>query len=196
MSAALNGGFDPTAYGPVCAELLSETRVPPLGPGRSDPGMEGQLRSTSVDRLFEHAQVVDRSMAEACRSGLWLYFDFLDESHHISQQISSATGSFWHGIMHRREPDFGNSKYWFRRVGDHEIFEDLAEKARQAAIDAHGLNKAGWLAGRTSWDPFAFIDLCQSVYNDAGADHEICRQVSLLEWQLLFDFSYRRAVGA
>ena len=47
----------------------------------------------------------------ALRSGLWLYVDELDRSHRISQQIPDATGSFWHGIMHRREGDFGNSHY-------------------------------------------------------------------------------------
>ena len=52
-------------------------------------------------------------------AGLWLYIDELDRSHTISQGIDDATGSFWHGIMHRREGDFSNSHYWFNRVGKH-----------------------------------------------------------------------------
>ena len=52
-------------------------------------------------------------------AGLWLYVDELDLSHEISQTIQGATGSFWHGIMHRREGDFSNSHYWMNRVGRH-----------------------------------------------------------------------------
>src|SRR5690554_1595201 len=57
----------------------------------------------------------------ALEAGLWLYIDELDRSHTISQRMHDATGSFWHGIMHRREGDFGNSHYWFRRTGDHPV---------------------------------------------------------------------------
>ena len=64
-------------------------------------------------------------MALACMAGLWLRHDFLDESHRISQDLENPSGSYWHGIMHRRELDFSNAKYWFRRVGMHRVFEPL-----------------------------------------------------------------------
>ena len=51
------------------------------------------------------------------QAGLLLYIDDLDGSHERSQSIESDEGSYWHGIMHRREGDFWNSKYWFRRAG-------------------------------------------------------------------------------
>ena len=59
----------------------------------------------------------DSYSPEAALSGLYLYFCAYDESQSLSQDISSPEGSFWHGIMHRQEPDPGNSGYWFRRVG-------------------------------------------------------------------------------
>jgi hypothetical protein len=59
-------------------------------------------------------------------AGLWLYVDELDRSHRISQSIDDATGSYWHGIMHRREGDFSNSHYWFRQVGRHPALAHIA----------------------------------------------------------------------
>jgi hypothetical protein len=57
-------------------------------------------------------------------SALWLWHDYLDESHIISQKIDTPTGSFWHAIMHRREGDFSNSKYWYARCADHPALGD------------------------------------------------------------------------
>ena len=50
---------------------------------------------------------------EAALSGLYLYFSCWDEAHVIAQDLSSAEGSFWHGIVHRQEPDAENASYWF-----------------------------------------------------------------------------------
>lgn len=54
-------------------------------------------------------------------AGLWLYVDDLERSHTVSQSVEDATGSYWHGIMHRREGDFGNSRYWHRRAAGHPL---------------------------------------------------------------------------
>src|SRR4051812_4745927 len=66
-----------------------------------------------------HTDLVERILSEPAMkgrsdlaAGLWLYVDDLDRSHTVSQSITDATGSFWHGIMHRREGDFANSHYW------------------------------------------------------------------------------------
>jgi hypothetical protein len=34
-------------------------------------------------------------MATACRAGLWLAFDCLDESRRISQELHTEEGSYW-----------------------------------------------------------------------------------------------------
>lgn len=188
--------FDPQRYGPMFAELIAEERIPPLGPGEPDADMRDRLKAATSERLFAHARVRDRAMAEACRSGLWLYHNFLDESHTISQEISTTTGAYWHGIMHRREPDFGNAKYWFRRAGLHPIFDLIPSRARGLAREAEPVGPAAYLETATQWDPMAFVDVCEQCYRTPGVDHELCRQVALAEWQLLFDYSYAQATGA
>ncbi len=187
--------FHPTKYGPVFAQLLAEERLPPLGPGCENSAMASKLDAATVERAFAHARVARRDMADACLAGAWLYHDFLNRSHTISQSISDATGSYWHGIMHRREPDFSNAGYWFRRVGSHAIFADLASAARELAAASGSLHSARWLADVNAWDPFQFIGLCEACYHSPGEDQTLCRRVSLVEWRLLFDHSYRKATG-
>ncbi len=71
---------------------------------------------TTVQEALNHPALFGRPGLAA---GLWLYIDELDRSHDFSQSMHDSTGSFWHGIMHRREGDFGNSRYWFAKVGNH-----------------------------------------------------------------------------
>jgi hypothetical protein len=118
----------------------------------------------------------------------------LDESHAISQDVNSPSGSYWHAILHRREPDFSNAKYWFRRVGEHPVFVPLAAGARRLAGKAQAGGAAQWLLDGAAWDAVRFVDLCAAVQRDGSAEYEaLCRDISWLEWQVLFDYCYREA---
>src|SRR5262249_57161573 len=79
-------------------------------PGRSNEAVAAGLEALNDGSAFAPALVRDRDMAAACRAGLWLYHNFLDESHAISQELTTTTGSYWHALMHRREPGFDNAK--------------------------------------------------------------------------------------
>jgi hypothetical protein len=81
---------------PAVAALLSEERLPPLGPGRPDPALRPRLEALAGAEAFAPRRVRDRALADACRAGLWLHFDFLDEAHTISQDLPTAEGSYWH----------------------------------------------------------------------------------------------------
>jgi hypothetical protein len=176
--------FNLFAYPPAIADLLAEDRVAPLGPGTPNHAARPKLAALTVETMLAPHAVADADMARACLAGLWLYHDFLDESHTISQDIATPAGSYWHGIMHRREPDASNAAYWFRRVGDHAIFAELAQDA--AAM--------GYRAAGTLWDPFAFIDRCEEHRGSASEAEQVCRRVQRREWELLFDYCYRQAI--
>jgi hypothetical protein len=100
--------FDPSAYGAAVAALLAEDRLAPLGPGTPNRAARPALAALTVEMLLAPHPVGDREMARAGLAGLCLYHDFLDESHALSQEIATPTGSYWHGLMHRREPDPSN----------------------------------------------------------------------------------------
>ena len=132
-----------------------------------------QLRSKSLEELFSPHLIADRDAALACQAGIHLRFDDLDGAHRISQDLATPEGSFWHGIVHRREGDYWNAKYWFRRVGPHPVFDDLTKVTGE------------------KWDPFAFVDRVES-----GKDAAECGRLQDLEWRALFDFCWRAAIAA
>jgi hypothetical protein len=150
--------------------------------------LPGDLESLSDAELLG-APVRDTAMASAVRSGLLLRADCLDASHRISQGIDTTTGSYWHGILHRREPDFENAKYWFRRVGKHPVFEELAAAVKDVSADASAEVLAG---GR--WDAFRFVDLCEDCVE--GRRSELRRgleDLQELEVRLLLRYSFCEA---
>jgi hypothetical protein len=134
-------------------------------------------------------------MARCCIAGLWLLHNYLDESHRISQGISTTSGSYWHGIMHRREPDYSNAKYWFRRVGDHPIFPDLAHEAQRLSTQDQEDRSLAFLATGSAWDPLGFVDACAAAVGRPKAEQELCRQIAQAEWRRLFDYCYCQAIG-
>jgi hypothetical protein len=187
--------FDVNVYGKVFGDLLSEQRMNPLDCGTPNEGVGEILKGLSSNTAFGSETVMDDDMAKACISAVWLYHNFLDESHTLSQQINTSTGSFWHGIMHRREPDFSNSKYWFQKVGEHETFPEISEAATELSEGAEGAEGAGRSLANATWDPFGFVDLCEAgLKGDASLD-SLCRQVQQREWEILFHYSYEKAIG-
>ena len=149
----------PPDYPPPIVDLLEE---------ESPTAARRQLEVFDFTSAVAPRPVQDASMAEACESGLWLRHQFLDESHQVSQQIDTPTGSYWHGIMHRREGDFLNSHYWFNKVGEHHPV--------LAMID--------------DYDPHSFID---EVERRHGTQSQELVTMQRREWQTLFEWCAREA---
>jgi len=188
--------FHPQKYGAVVAELLDRERLCELGPGCPVASARATLEPLTPRDLFGSQEPVDSSMAACCMSGLWLWHDDLEQSHTISQGISTASGSYWHGIMHRREPDDGNAKYWFRRVGHHPVFPQLRQSTADLASEGERARLADRLLQSPDWDAFFFVDLCSNARRMHGELEQFCREIARVEWQLLFDYCWTEARGS
>jgi hypothetical protein len=155
-------------YPAAVAELLAMPHPVSLGPGTPAASLRAKLEAAA------------KALPPACAAGLYLRFDFLDESHAISQEDEgNPDRDFWHAIMHRREPDAANSKYWWRRVGAHPVLPTLRERAPEV--------------GYAFTTPDAFVDFCERGRDTGSAEEEVAKRVQQLEWQLLFDWCYRNA---
>lgn len=182
-----------TSLAPALAELITD-RLPPLDAGKPEGALRSRLESLRPETIGG-PKMADRQMALCCISGLWLWHNFLDESHSLSQEIETREGSYWHGIMHRREPDFGNAKYWYRRVGQHQIFPALSRAVQEHLSGETLSNQLAFLAAGREWDPYRFIDCCEEALERRNGAVDLCRRVAALEWRLLFDYCHQAARG-
>lgn len=183
------------SHSPLLTELIPTGHLCPLGPGKPNAALRPKLAALTIEHLFGGHRIVDRDSARCCLSGLWLLHNFLDESHSLSQEIETADGSYWHGIMHRREPDYGNGKYWFRRVGNHAIFPQLlTESQRLIAAEKPVDALAVKVASATSWDPDLFIDWCEQIARGRAKQETLAMKIAQVEWTLLFEHCYAQAV--
>ena len=183
----------------------ANVRLPELAPRHPESSRQWLAHLLSQLNLRTHLNGEgDPCEVEALLAGLLQINDYLDESHNRSQSIEGegqdVNGDYWHGIMHRREPDYGNGKYWFRRVGRHPCFDLLLPLAEQAIDECNSADAADWksrLAGSNSWDGAAFIDLCQAA--ERSSDPELATAARRIQWAemlLLLDHSFRQAAGS
>ncbi|TWT62257.1 hypothetical protein [Rubinisphaera italica] len=117
---------------------------------------------------------------QAVLAGLYQWYDALHMSHEFSQSVQYTgrhkAGDYWHAIMHRREGDYSNSKYWFRNVGSHPLYPTL-KKAAEDLAEHSALQLP-------AWSPEQFVDLCSR--SEPGSDHEkYARRIQALEMVLL-----------
>jgi hypothetical protein len=151
--------------------LRKRTQMPLFVSAVWDAGLDGALRGAGPEKLFEGCEVRDPRMAACVVAGLHLWNDDFHASHNLCQGIETDTGSYWHGLCHRREghrgeglaSNLGNAKYWFRRVGDHPTY-DAVYRSALTVLDNSGsgfrwaTEAAGALRANRRWDPFALID--------------------------------------
>ncbi len=168
-----NPGMDVSSAAELESTLAPLWRALPRGHAMAalvvDRGATDELRLL-VDHILAKPAIARHAQGPALAAGLWLYVDQLDSAHRICQaHEGDATHDYWHAILHRREGDFSNSKYWFRRVGRHE------------AMTAAGEN----------YDPVSLVDAVeQAVRENRTTDALLARQRQ--EWRALFDWCAAR----
>ena len=124
---------------------------------------------------------------------LLLWHDHLDASHELSQGIASADGSFLHAMMHRREPDYWNSKYWWRRVGNHPAFATISKRVSEFLIEHTPCESAKKMMPGEAWDACAFVDACEEAEQGGNeAQRTLLREIQRIEFETLLDFFVNR----
>jgi hypothetical protein len=167
-------------------KLIATPDLPDLGP---------RVRSTRLS-ISDLNQLVERFVADpelspdlgaSLRSAALLWHDHLDESHEISQEIHTRDGSFLHGIMHRREPDYGNAKHWFNRVGNHPAYSEIGIRVKLFLEAEQQSSLLRQLIPRAAWDPFAFVDACEQAACKSGETTATLQAIQEIEFDSLLE---------
>ena len=159
----------------VSAELRARQPLPPLCPA-APWNRELSSRIAAAD------------LPPAVASALLLWNDDLDASHTLSQALPDRLGSWLHGAMHRREGDYANSKYWFRKVGAPPGFALLAQRAAEVIPATGGRQALAIATLAEQWDPFAFVDLCAAAAR-GRAPLAVLEQLQATELALLTELA-------
>lgn len=73
----------------------------------------------SAGQLRDRVEDLTAQLPPVIAAALWIVADDINRAHEIVQNMEDPTGSAWHAIIHRREGDFWNSQYWWRKAGNH-----------------------------------------------------------------------------
>ncbi len=149
-----------------------------------DRDLVRSLRESGDAVLAGEKILADAEMFAQVRGGLFYALDALPEAHAFFQESSGDTGAYWHGMLHRREGDFDNARYWFRRAGVLPFFSEMHRNAT-----AH----SAAMARQSNWDPYLFTGQCEQAR--FGADDIAGEMVALqrIEFDAIFDYCWRQS---
>jgi hypothetical protein len=157
-------------------------RLRPGEPGSTDTIL--RARNATEPELTGGAILADADYPRLIRAGLLYAYDALDESHRIVQQIGSVHAAYWHGMLHRREGDFENARYWFRRTGRLGLFGEMHARAAEVSP---------LMARQENWDPYLFVGQCEQARFGGDVDQKELIKLQRIEFDVMFDYLWRDA---
>lgn len=170
---------------------FSLPQLAPQTPGRDREWLLQLLRA--YEPVQDLPEIRSASDATALKAGLFCIHDYLEESHEFSQSVQNAgihcSGDYWHHIMHRREPDSSNAKYWSRVVGNHPLLDLLPEVIPPLFDQFQSSDVLHWkkrVLENKRWSLNTFVDFCSEC--DSSQDEELkklARSIQWVEMQLL-----------
>lgn len=147
-----------SSYEPL-RRLFTEHGFPDLGPQSRALALDVHRVTQAVDEALHgvtglpHARLLALALC---------WHDHWDESHAICQAHEGDKDiDFVHMVLHRREPDAPNCRYWIAQAGWHPVYEALPKVAKK-------IGHAD-LAPTGRWNPELFLERCLLA---TASDHQ------------------------
>ena len=166
-------------------------KLAPYEPGSEYEWLYSLLQAYQPEK--DLPEISSRPDAKAVKAGLLCIHDYLEESHQYSQSVQHdgrhRAGDYWHHIMHRREPDYSNAKYWSRAVGHHPLLDELPDVIAPLFAQFEDSQVLDWqtpLVSSGRWSLNEFVDCCaESAASGNSSLDTFSRQSQWIEMLLL-----------
>lgn len=180
---------------PILGALLPDD-LRPLVESAPLPGLQGTseqtpLRNAILDWEREHTNKTGETrfpdeLQDLVLASLWLLEGDLDSAHTHAQKWDSLHGCCWHAIMHRREGDWDNAKYWYQRASKSPVISNF----RQTILTQHYYRiVTPELVRPVKVDEFLddWVDIHQKAVQPSAPENLVktLRGLDWIEWQLL-----------
>jgi hypothetical protein len=110
-----------------------------------DAGLDRSVRADALTPARVRAEILaahragrpapDERGCDLLHALALLWHDRLDAAHQLVQEREGdAEADLLHALLHRREGDYGNARYWFAQVGDHPLYAELTPPARALGV--------------------------------------------------------------
>ena len=166
--------------------LHERTLDDPLPKEPTDYEIVIRVREADEARIFGAHALLPDAPVPLVRAGLFYYHNALEDSHKEAAKSSGDIAAYWHGMVHRREGDFDNARYWMRRAGEQPVFQEMQGRASDASPH---------MSRQANWDPFLFTHLCEQYkYGETDYKKEI-GHLQRVEFAAMFDYVWRRCVS-
>lgn len=197
-------------YSDVVGRLRERVEMPLFAAAVWDPRLKEALKDATPETLFPGREIQDPRAAAAVLAGLRIWNDDFAGSHNLCQGIETPTGSYLHGICHRREGHRGsgvqsnldNARHWFRQTGAHPAFAAVYEVAlgalnRQGAGFRWATEAQSLLQQNGRWDPFTMIDWVDQAERGtlSAPSRALLEEIQWREIDALTDWCAQQALG-
>ncbi len=169
------------------------------------------IDKTDTPTLFTEHHLVSDIHGHLVRNALYQKNDDLDAAHQICQSVGEGSSlpeiSYWHGIIHRREPDINNARNWFQRAQNLAANDALYRAAYshlQRAIQMPDYGEARetalqflrHLQTQDTWDALYFLNLCASCLQNKDPNlQKLLEDLQTIEFKTLFHWTFQKATG-
>ena len=143
-------------------ERLAAAQFPDLGAGPRS----GVLSAVTLEiRLLELNREFNLTVptSELLTATALLDHDHHDPAHNLVQDRGDRDACLIHALLHRREPDYWNAAYWFRRVSGHPIYGMATPAVIRAAQTPQARAVLERLTLSGNLDPLALVQECERM---------------------------------
>lgn len=155
----------------------------------NDLSISPQNDGERLGQFLANSQLQPDSLITAM---LWLRIGIIGKPHEIVQDGRTPIASYLHGIVHRIEGDFWNSKYWFRQVGDIRQLGSLSKFMERRLKDESLSSTAASLKIMQGhvFVPVELVSACEKLCQQSHPnpeDAETLERIGWIEWEALWD---------